>query len=642
MLYYTYSMMQFPIVMLIIANISRLMGYFEGFFPLLRAMQRSVEPVLLLAVVMMLCCVGCGFALHLIVGDRVKTYQTMLSSIEFMGEFQLGEMIGITHTVLFGKEKGVLLGPGEYASIVFIYIFFPFITLFVIIQFVVAIFTDLFSEERERRRQSDKLKELSASKGRSRAIELMRSGSLFARLRTHVSAVLYTFGWRNLSAYVLSLNPKFLDGSPDAPTGFRTWKAASNLTPADNFRAQSPAGERFLGSVVKIHERLDNFLSHPLDSSLPPDVEEGSSTSESDESGLAFSPDEIAGKEVDYDSSGGLKSDSARWLRMNQRDRWELQSPTMGNMAHVALSQIFYTLQEYCHNDALKDETVNGNGGKNANAEIIQMQKAMRIENLAELSARLELSVLDIMLFEHLDQPDEAALVSSVRLSPKARKILGKKACLRMAREVVKDFGHPPGAEIDRSTGLDLVNVVLMRARDNARGLCSLSRDAISANMEFDDIARHYIDRVPRWTVPNSGRPRKRLTLGRLVQLGLEKASSPIWRGIGYTMRQIIGCIAVSDPTGGANELINMLGKQPLTRVRAANVGKFTGAQEMKQSQTVTLHELYASLGLEEDSLEEEFVEFHDWPAAVGALMENDSSQAALTPNDSTLALFSQ
>ena len=107
-------------------------------------------------------------------------------------------------------------------------------------------------------------------------------------------------------------------------------------------------------------------------------------------------------------------------------------------------------------------------------------------------------------------------------------------------------------------------------------------------------------------------------------------------------MRQIIGCIAVSDPTGGANELINMLGKQPLTRVRAANVGKFTGAQEMKQSQTVTLHELYASLGLEEDSLEEEFVEFHDWPAAVGALMENDSSQAALTPNDSTLALFSQ
>ena len=97
MLYYTYSMVQIPIVMLIVANISRLMGYFEGFFPLMRAMQRSIDPVLMLAVVMLLYCVGCGFALHLVVGDRLETYRTMLSSIEFTGEFQLGEVMGITH-----------------------------------------------------------------------------------------------------------------------------------------------------------------------------------------------------------------------------------------------------------------------------------------------------------------------------------------------------------------------------------------------------------------------------------------------------------------------------------------------------------------------------------------------------------------
>jgi len=326
-----------------------------------------------------------------------------------------------------------------------------------------------------------------------------------------------------------------------------------------------------------------------------------------------------------FSDDGGLKSDSARYLRMNKQDRWELQVPAMGALGELGLSQIFFVLQEYYHKEAAKNKVLNARSGLSTQA--MQLQKAMHIDSMAELSARLDLSVLDVMLFEHLDQPDEEALVSSIRLSEKGRKILGKKACLQMAREIVKDFGHPPGDEINRSTGLGLVNVVLMRARDNARGLCSLASDTLSANMEIDGIARRCINNVPGWAVPNSGRPRKRLTLGRLFQISLRKASRAVWRALSYSMRKSLYYLDdMTEPTTGANALVRMLESDPRYMLEQVEKVKNVQAANTHQSaqKAVMIRDLYKEMGVKTEHLDEEFVEFNSWPERVSRL--HDSS----------------
>ena len=155
-------------------------------------------------------------------------------------------------------------------------------------------------------------------------------------------------------------------------------------------------------------------------------------------------------------------------------------------------------------------------------------------------SSRLNLSAVDMMLFEFLGENGSAEIDRTVRMTDTKRRGYVSKACTNVAHRIVRDVGNPAGAELDRELGLELVRVVLLRARDVARGLTAASEDVLAMDVGFEKVVRTLRRTVPASSVPNSGRPRKPYKLASLRRYALRTASGVAWNVTGTALRGLV------------------------------------------------------------------------------------------------------
>ena len=212
-----------------------------------------------------------------------------------------------------------------------------------------------------------------------------------AKLRTAVSAALYAIGWRNISAYVLSLDPCYLDSSPDAPIGF------SRRPRGDDHSAERRGKWKglLLGtSAMKVDVRkyADTWITNAINSNEPFGVADEGAGSETESESVA---DEGAGsearsqseseggtinvreseKEVFAKGKDGLKFDAGRWLRMHRPDRWEIQAPVVGTVGDRALSSLMVLLHKGLHEE------------DDAQASMVSFSSSRRLMSLVQRTA---------------------------------------------------------------------------------------------------------------------------------------------------------------------------------------------------------------------------------------------------------------
>ena len=168
----------------------------------------------------------------------------------------------------------------------------------------------------------------------------------------------------------------------------------------------------------------------------------------------------------------GLRSDTARYLRMNQTNRYELVAPVLGVLGPTALAEVMRSLfdnfwaaralQESSHVSPL---SLTLQHYKNRGGRRLQIRKLSAMEEVLYSFASFEDYTRMISITEHLQEAKRLQVV--------------RDAILQIANRVVHDIGSPTGSEYDQLSGDALVSAVLHRARDTAKGMSAVSRDMI-------------------------------------------------------------------------------------------------------------------------------------------------------------------
>ena len=168
----------------------------------------------------------------------------------------------------------------------------------------------------------------------------------------------------------------------------------------------------------------------------------------------------------------GLRSDTARYLRMNQTNRYELVAPVLGVLGPTALAEVMRSLfdnfwaaralQESSHVSPL---SLTLQHHKNRGGRRLQIRKLSAMEEVLYSFASFEDYTRMISITEHLQEAKRLQVV--------------RDAILQIANRVVHDIGSPTGSEYDQLSGDALVSAVLRRARDTAKGMSAVSRDMI-------------------------------------------------------------------------------------------------------------------------------------------------------------------
>ena len=355
-----------------------------------------------------------------------------------------------------------------------------------------------------------------------------------------------------------------------------------------------------------------------------------------------------------------MKSDAERWLRMHRRGRWEIQAPVVGTVAETAMTRLMVILHKGLH--AVQERRGGAGDIKlSSTAMVRKMSFAERkasAKNLAKTSssmadvlkrslhtsARLDLSPADMMLFEFLDKNWSAELERSVRLTDARKREFLSRACANAAYRVVRGVGGPVGAELDREVGPELVRVVLMRARDVARGLSAVSEDMLTLDRDLEKAARELRRTVPASSVRNSGKPRRHREVASLTRFAMRAASEVAWKVTGTALRSAVKVTQPCVPWHDARTegLLRRLAMQ-----RQVRSGRSPERESFSLSRPSSLERAAKTLEFFADDvpLEKEFRHFGCWPAVREAESDDDGGDerdsAAASPRSAQTKSFS-
>jgi len=208
----------------------------------------------------------------------------------------------------------------------------------------------------------------------------------------------------------------------------------------------------------------------------------------------------------------GLRSDTTRYLRMNQKDRQELNVPILGVVGPAALGGILFEL----HEDMSRwhDEVDAQQTGMINDVLFTSIMHENKVSKLANSTL-------------HLNQANLSAIT--------------RDACNILGKRMVYDIGSPAGSEFDHSRDTtSLCMAVLRRARDTLRGIIAVNKETLSlVNPSLRDAMRSIITGSP---------PRRqvsiRRTLSRLIRsrLNLRRYIVKIpWSFLGALLNSITG-----------------------------------------------------------------------------------------------------
>ena len=464
--------------------------------------------------------IPCAYELYLLAGDRMKSLSRVGDAMQSLAEYQIGDTFGLKYSALMGIQYGQLVTSAEVVAIIAIRIFYPFMTTFLLMQFIAAILVDYLGWEMQRRTLRKLFDKKHMTNNQSMSDRLMHASGTFSLLRNHVSAALYAVGWKNLSAFFLSGNLKWLhpgkgmrgfqggsartadtyfaDGARNAPTLTRVNTFSRKFTIMDDPstpHARAHATKLFHSITAKPRKSrsLSPFQPRTADDDLDDEYAAADHvhrimTSESYTAGQGETTQPPKKPKQDYselpsvwvggeDSSDkpislrkdGLKSDVARYLRMNNaKDRYELVVPVIGLLGPKALADLLY----YCF--LLQN-------GESAATTTNLMQN-----ELASKGAAMKVRVQDDSYRDFLEANTQGGIHPESEKRPFTTMML--KISNSLGERIIHDLGWRPGSEFTTLKGENLVMAVLRRARDTARGMKAISADTLEQNSSLKDV----------------------------------------------------------------------------------------------------------------------------------------------------------
>ena len=355
-----YLVLQVPILLGIAANIIRHFFGLPMMYPYMRTLQRGLPNMITLIGVMMFFTILCAYALYILVGHRMSMHARAHHAIESLAESQVGDSSGLQYRVNLGMGEGVIVEPTENVALALVHVFYPLITVFVLMQFVVAILLDFFTEERQRRLARERLDRKKESQVDSIARSSMRTSGHLDEVRDILSSVLYNLGWRNTAAFVFSGNAKWLDPR----RGLRGFEASSGIRGFEMDSNEASSSSSHSNALLENPRAKVNALILSTWWSKGPAIELKSKLSAKDRwrsarrllhsSWQAASMLDVMMKRIQHDREGrergldseengsrvelftsdaredGLRMDTDRYLRMNRVNRQELVLPKLG------------------------------------------------------------------------------------------------------------------------------------------------------------------------------------------------------------------------------------------------------------------------------------------------------------------------
>ena len=426
-----YLGLQTPIFLGIAANVARLLMRIPGVYTFLHTTKRALPEMGLLVALMMMFTTLCAYALHLLIGDQFEPYARAKNAIAALAEYQIGDTSGLVYRNVMGVDRGRLMSASEIAGVAMVRIFFPIATAFLLMQFIVAVLLDYFSDEISRRSANARFAKQNETVHERVAMRAMTTNGILDSLRDHASALFYSIGWKNTSAYLFSRNSRWLHPG----RGLRAFATNAGLTYAaessDVMLAEEPSTPHARARAMEI---LESIVSN----------------AGGDSEGVANEAHAIAASSMTAGNirREGLQSDAARYLRMNVLNRrQELVVPILGLIGPVALGELLGRLHEF-------------------------RSTATR-------------SFSDI-LYDFTSRENRARLARS-RVQQAVGDEIDRDACSRLAERITHDLGWRPGTEFDRSFGRALAMAVLKRARDTAKGMYAVSADMIVLSLTFEE-----------------------------------------------------------------------------------------------------------------------------------------------------------
>ncbi|XRB13813.1 hypothetical protein RI054_07g36510 [Pseudoscourfieldia marina] len=499
LLYTIYVGLQAPIFLGIAFNIARLFMAIPGLRAYMRTLKRALPHTALLVGVFVMFTALCAYAAHLLIGDRFERLSRAQRAIQSFAEYTFGDTSTLNSGKVLGREGGVLMLPSEIFGVLVVSIFYPLVTTFVLLQFIVAVLVGFFGEETQRRKANERFLNQHETRSERYARRAMRGedkvGFAVDRASNHMSAIFYCIGWKNVAAYAFTGDMNWLD--PRGESAFSSKPTVSNSAhhpqndgkeeeDADNIFSSAPelpttphAHAKAVSLVREMTKKPfqgDGFNSDD-DGELSPNKGEKKSTGALD----------VRRKNVRQ--RFGVHVDTAQYLRMNQANRYELVAPVIGLLGPKALEAILHWIHQHTHPD-LHDEQMASSTVHDALQHFASGKHRKRLER------------------HHRQRHSTDDVVTA-----SIREEITNDACARLAKRIVHDIGHRAGTEFDLLHGRDLSMAVLRRARDTAKGMSAVTADTFVLNMSFREEVLSMKHRRPTRVASLRRRLRKQLNV---------------------------------------------------------------------------------------------------------------------------------
>lgn len=528
-LYGAYMGLQAPIFLGIISNIARLFMGIPGLIPYFRTMLRALPPMILVMVVLLGFALLCSYALYLMIGDRFEPFSRVDSAVRVFAEYQMGDMSAVLYRTMLGIPQGKLSLPSEQGVAAMVYLFYPLVCVFMLMQFAMAIVLEVFIEEKQRGSETRRVQRKFRTREESLARMALRRSNTWHGMRDRISAFFYSIGWPNVSAYIFTRNAKWLNPARQYRGYAKRLDMLYELNDEEIFKKsaekETPVLQGIRDFIVKVNPSaaalMDTYLQidpsfgtdesvvHPLAEqqfmsgaqrwrraklylhanhqaamtlrSIIKNMSEVSFAGK-DKKGSLVNPRK--GEELpeltNYTSGGnmrtdGLITDTARYVRMNQSSRREVVVPILGTLGPAALGEVLHMLHDMIIPDVANADTEERDVEMEGFAWTFDTHVR---SNTLTTPRKTNTEKFDRMLFEfapHVDQ--ERLRHMTLHLQESERHRILRSTCVRLANRLVFDLGWRPGTEVGRLHGKELASAVLRRAHNNSKGMAAASAD---------------------------------------------------------------------------------------------------------------------------------------------------------------------
>ena len=546
-----YTALLVPVVMALVLSIVEQLYTISGFHTILLSMRRAASDLALVLGLILLYTALSSFALHMIMGTRASMHSRLVDSIVGLYGLVLGDVEPVSRLTV--RPRNVLLTASEEISVSLVSTFHPLLVYFILMQFVLAIITDTFAEERGRVRARMAYDATHETQYRAAAREaIMPAGDAMSSLRTRASALLYVLGMKKLAKCVLRAGSRRShDDSAEPSLESDGAKAVVERVFEEAFDENSLSLEAL--------EKVKNAVAEAFDESslsteasqkvkvlvaapAPPTTENvhfmeiaeptlsrvATDVISHDDVELSAMTSNLA---VDEDLRGMSRTSSRspretfavdnieRYLRMNREHRYELYLPGLGKFGVTYLSNIIDGMHE-AHVAQLRKQS-SGQGtsvptGRNEKklspissirAFVDDTLKLMRVGSAAaqELgvpgSTALEgagdglgVTAEERLLNVFSTSADRKRLMSknAANLRPRQRHAIYERTCLRLADRIMYDVGTPAGAELSSERGNALAEAVLSRALENTKGMHAVIDQILSTSAHLPVLVKSW------------------------------------------------------------------------------------------------------------------------------------------------------